>query len=427
MDRENFEELIRSKFEAQGTAPPSGVWAGISKSLNEQALAYFQSTQSKYRWLAVAAVLLAMFSFALHFGSSDQVEEPASYNALLPSSSDHFRFFEPQHSVQEPTANHQLWSNILFVKEGETDHQRAKPTFLVSEGEVRRPSETLDIQGLDAVPTMANVKTEVSPYYVAYFSSGTNESRNETGFWAGVEAGAGNFNPNFSGSEPLSANVDFDALASSLGRSDFVNPISSASESDMNDGTITSLGVDFGVRMGKKWTLESGVLYTSVNNTSIASINVVDIYTISGGEIVSIDGGENVAITGARETEIEESSEHSIDLDNNLRFTSIPLKAGYFLVDDKFSMRLNAGFAANYFIGNQVNDPTGRIQTTEQTNAYNTWSFDGLTGFELGYSLFDNFNITLEPNYRQSITPLSSSINNRSGFMVQTGLRYVIE
>ena len=79
------------------------------------------------------------------------------------------------------------------------------------------------------------------------------------------------------------------------------------------------------------------------------------------------------------------------------------------------------------FLASSLSDPLGQIQSSEQENIYNEWSFDGLTGFELGYSIFDNFNLTLEPNYRRSITPLSKNLSNRSGFMVQTGFRYTIK
>ena len=41
-------------------------------------------------------------------------------------------------------------------------------------------------------------------------------------------------------------------------------------------------------------------------------------------------------------------------------------------------------------------------------------------------AVFDNFNLTFEPNYRHSIIPISNSLNTRSGFMLQTGFRYMI-
>ena len=430
MDQESFERSIKSKFENNQVATPKSVWSGVNNSLNEEAIIGFKSSQNKFRWIAGAATFLAFFSFVLNFGyqNNDELSVSDNFNALLPSSPDHFRFPEPEVGIADRDDNKTTWSRILFIQ---PDKPNAKKNFneaMVQKKDTNTSFEIPKINRLTPFVDRVPVSTEIDPYYVAQHRyENKDKNKNEfsgTSFWAGVEAGAGNFNPDFSGSDPISTTIDFATIADNLGQNEFINPRSSASQNDMGDGIVTSVGIDFGLKMGRRWTLESGVQYASVDNRSSASLSIVDARTIRSNDIPAVP---SLAGETTRKTELEARFEHTVNLENNLRFTSIPLKAGYFLMDRKVSLRLNAGIAANYFLGSSLSDPTGQLLGSSQVNTYNDWSFDGLTGFELGYSIVNNVNLTMEPTYRQSITPLSSSLNTGSGFMIQTGVRYTIK
>ena len=95
-------------------------------------------------------------------------------------------------------------------------------------------------------------------------------------------------------------------------------------------------------------------------------------------------------------------------------------------MDRRMSLRLNVGLAANYFMSSQIQGESN-VLNGSINDSFNSWSFDGLGGVEIGYSVFDRFDITLEPNYRQSITPLTDTDATTSRFLVQTGLRYKIQ
>ncbi|MEO1256347.1 MAG: outer membrane beta-barrel protein, partial [Bacteroidota bacterium] len=223
-------------------------------------------------------------------------------------------------------------------------------------------------------------------------------------------------------------------LASAVGSGNFVNPTTNISP-EMNQAVSTSVALDFGVQINRKWTLESGVAYTSVDNTGVASINVLDVFTIDNtnfiaqGQQVGLDNGDVVAPSlSAREAtiEVERNYDHEVEINNRVQFASIPLKAGYFVVDKKFSLRLNAGLSANYLMEGNISDPTNQILNSDQLNLYNEWSFDGVGGMEFGYSIFERINFTLEPNYRHAITPISNTSSMPSRFVLQTGLRYTL-
>lgn len=431
MDQESFESAFKSQFKGKGVKPPRGVWSGISGSLNDQTIAGLQSSQVRYQWVAAAAVIVAIFSFAINvnFSNGNEVTNVGGedFNALLTYNSD-----GPDlgiTGVRDPFFNTYL-NNILFLRENKKIALKSGSMPALIENEIEPEfSELLVLNKMKPGINQAAVTTTFNPYYTIHSNTILTKKIVKSGssYWAGVEAGAGSFNPNFSGADPINGDVDFAALASNIGQSGFVNPTSTASQSGMDPGVVTSFGVDFGVKLGRKWTLESGVQYTNVQNQAFAALNVVDVYTIRSGNIFSSDGdlSSQLVSSAAGETEVEENFEHAVNLDHNMKFTSIPVKAGYYLKDERLSLRFNAGFSANYFLSSRLSDPTGQMLNSE-SNGYNEWSFDGLTGFELGYSIFENFNLTLEPNYRQSITPLSNSLSNRSGFMVQTGFRYII-
>jgi len=201
----------------------------------------------------------------------------------------------------------------------------------------------------------------------------------------------------------------------------------------MNEAIATTVGVDFGVKMGNKWTLESGLAYTAVENTGDATINVLDIYTIDNSEFTGdgtlAEAGINPGVS-AREASVEvrQNYDHTISLTNRVQFASIPVKAGYQLIDEKkFSFKLNAGVAANYMVDGSISDPSRQILNSTNLSLYNEWSFDGIGGVELGYTLFNKFDFTIAPNYRHSLTPISTTSSSPSRFLIQTGLRYTLK
>lgn len=434
MDQETFEDRIRNKFEGQTKKAPQGTWSNIENALNADLVAKYESQHAVYKWMAVAAVFVAVFFLSvLYFlfaGNETSSQEFQSYNALLSSDWSANNYFGNSFSsfnskdltfnkiTSNPSSASSDFIAVINENERETNHK---------EFQVRRKTPTLEL---------AVVSSEIYWYRAAgpgLYSKSSNGSV-EKKMWAGVEAGAGTFNSNLSGSNVLANSLNPSGIAAAIGTEGFVNPTTNISPS-MDEGLSTSIGIDFGMQLGRKWTLESGLAYTRMNNSGSASINVLDVFTIDSREL----GGENpasinqdpssVSPSGARETvvEVEENYDHEVELNNNVQLASIPLKAGYYVVDKKFSLRVNAGVAANYLINGNVSDPSKQVLNSDNLNLYNDWSFDGVGGLELGYSIFNNFDFTIEPNYRYAITPISNSSSNPTRFVLQTGLRYKLK
>lgn len=430
MGRGSFEDIVSKKFQGVEPEISDGVWGNIENSLNSDLVAKYQASKGWYRWLTAAAILIAISSFAIHYTGINNYKDSVSggtYNALL---SDGFKFKSNARENFNISSNAFNWRPIVVAQRTLSQNQKGDDSDL--ENIYLDDANQVAIVHLDKKsPTieLANEDHNVAVYH-SVLGRTTIRKQSKNKFWAGVEAGAGKYSPSFSGTNSITNSVASSNVASALGANDFVNPSTSATQNSMNEGVATSLGFDFGLKLGKKWTLESGLAYTNINNSSTASINVLDNFTTKDKANVGVGTQElkdTPIISGERTINETSSIQSEIDLNNNVQFASMPLKAGYYLLDSKFSLRLNAGFSANYLIENSLSDPSNEIVRSSQVGLYNDWSFDGIGGIEFGYTLFNKVDLTIEPNYRHSITPLSNSINTPSQFVIQTGFRYTLK
>ncbi|MEO9485343.1 MAG: hypothetical protein ABJG47_17930 [Ekhidna sp.] len=424
MGPEKFEDNIRKKFEGQTKHTPNGIWSHIDSELNAELVSVYASRHVVYKWVSVAAMAIVVLLLGIIYSPSftkQTSEEIASYNAFLAEDIDFDSYLTPK---------------LTGVKSMDLTFDKIIPNAKNEEVLIPEERPVFEIKGVNRrrpVLYAAVSSKDIHRYYQvgAGIVQHKGNIDSETKMWAGLEAGAGTFNSSFEGSGTVANSLNPGALASAIGSSNFVNPTTNISE-EMDQGVTTTIGVDFGVQLTKKWTLESGLAYTNMDNQGTASISVLDVYTIQNNDFITngggIDGGTSFGLA-SREAPIEvrENFDHEVELNNNVQIASIPLKAGYFVVNRKFSLRLNAGFSANYLVAGNISDPSKQILNSENLNFYNDWSFDGVGGLELGYSIFNKFDFTLEPNYRHSITPISDVVNSPSRFVIQTGFRYTLK
>lgn len=437
MDQGNFEDIVKRKLNGQEIPAPSSVWSGIGQTLDADLVVMHQARSARYLRLAVAAVFLMLISFGYILADQFTIESTDSseqaFNALtgetpfLSSENPTFSnsFSGPQmtfvYLADRQGSTAQRFSNRLEGN-SDTDDLGSKNTFVPFNAvEKKRP----DLR-MASISNNDIYRYRSGPTYAGVSKQDPSDARK---VWAGIEAGAGSFSGALNNSNGLSSSLNSSSLAAASGISEFVNP-SNTVNSSAGTGSTRSIGVDFGVGLGQKWTLESGLSLTDMQNSGVAAINVLDVYTVESRGINSGPSGLS-GDKGNRSTsnvvEVRESFDTEVQIDTRVQFASVPVKAGYFLIQRKFSLRLNAGVAANYLLDGNANDPTSQIFSGANNMMYNDWSFDGLSGLEFGISLLDRFDFTLEPNYRYAIRPVVETNAPTSQFMVQTGLRYRIQ
>jgi len=426
MGRGRFEEDLSQKFNRKSVKPPSKVWESIESDLNKGLLASYLTSNKRYKWAAVASIFIASLSFAYQFvdlgGFITNHQADGHYNALL--SYGYTSEVPPQQRWL--TRSPPIFRPII-VERGKPDTTNS---YLAAESE-----ESTDYQIKPEInflspkrykPKEIEFEEEIYPYLQApsYRPLSRVVKRERNTLWAGLEAGAGNFNAISSGS--LSSSVDAVSLASAVNNDGFINP-STEVNPNLNSGIATSIGLDFGMNLGKKWTLETGLSYTAVASNGDALINILDTYILGSYETLPSEEDGAVLPSSSRETEVivEENYDYSVEVTSSAQFTTVPLKAGYFLMDRRMSLRLSLGIAANYLLTSDLNGEDGIIQDADYS--LNKWSLDGLGGFEIGYAMSNSFDFVLEPNYFYALTPMNiGSGTNNSRFIVQTGLKYTL-
>ena len=252
-------------------------------------------------------------------------------------------------------------------------------------------------------------------------------------FWAGVNMAPGRFNPNFGGSSNDAANSPqaFDAAAAQ--ELNVVRDVQSSLNSAVNSGFVDnnadpglgySIGFNLGMQLSKRWLLQSGVNYANYNSSAQASVLAED-----------NNKSTPLYISNLTSEELQGSPlnfTNQFDINSSYEFASVPIKAGYMLVDRKFKLILNGGFSTDFFLNNTISDQNGQFDETTLSSGkdspFRRVYFNGLAGVEFGYSLGRNYTFSLEPNYRLSLnsfTKSSSLFESRPNlFSISLGLRY---
>ncbi|MEM7549765.1 MAG: porin family protein [Bacteroidota bacterium] len=247
-------------------------------------------------------------------------------------------------------------------------------------------------------------------------------------FWAGVDVGSGSYSPNssFSGNTSDVFFSDSESLAS-------LDPSVEGVRFDLNNtgltsgeessGSYYSAGINFGLNLTSRWSIQSGLAYA--NYGSGTSTN-----------LISEQGEEQVAIHFSNLTELDNSDEvlftENVNLDNRLEFVSVPLIAGYAVVNRKWKLIINAGLSSDFFVQNTlsgVNGLSDQSISSDDNTGFRDVVFRGITGLELNYPFAKNYSFTLQPNVRFSLNEATLSETNITSrpniFGVNLGVRYL--
>ena len=156
-----------------------------------------------------------------------------------------------------------------------------------------------------------------------------------------------------------------------------------------------------GTKLSEKWVLQGGVNYLT-QNSSYAATSVIGSPN-SGTFLPASTNG----LTGLADGEKEYAkvvSTAPYNVNNSLRFLSVPLQAGYLLVDKKVGFQLNAGVSTDLFLRNSKTAEGGSLQDINQGrddgSPYRAVNFSGLMGVELSYRIAERYRVALNPGLR---------------------------
>ena len=223
--------------------------------------------------------------------------------------------------------------------------------------------------------------------------------------WAGLNVGSGIFDPNFENGSNYQPSTS-PALSKTYANAR-ESPQAATFAESTSAGVSYSLGLNFGMRLNEKWVLQSGVQYAYKNASTNSTTYLRSNY----------DEGIRPSLTNDVNAETMNFSNASFrqeyDFLNSFEFATIPVKAGYLLIDRKVGLMLTAGVGADIFLSNTISENNDRLDDVKMTGGkespFRDVNFNGLFGAELFYQISRQYHLTLEPSYSIALSPLTKS------------------
>lgn len=238
--------------------------------------------------------------------------------------------------------------------------------------------------------------------------------------WTSVGVAAGSFNPVVTKtSTPLAAAA-----------SNFAS--TNASKEMQAKGSTYSVGVNMGTRLSERWVLQGGVNYLTQASD----------YTQSG--LMPGDPSNNNMLKApynfyqdafmSSESDIRQAVVDTppYNVNNSVRYLSVPMQAGYMLVNRDFGLQLNAGVSTDLLLQNNISTSAvvdgQAVDADFEGSAYRQVNLSGLMGTEVSYRFGRRYRIALNPGMRYPFTNIYKSDDFRAtrlSFDVGLRFRYI--
>ncbi|MBX2954701.1 MAG: hypothetical protein KF846_01000 [Cyclobacteriaceae bacterium] len=454
MEKGNFEKAWKDAFDGAEVTPSNSVWTNVELELEKSAGGKMKQRLLFYKVLAAASLV-----FAMGIGGAYYVSVQADYNqttgslSVNPDASIKSEINDTQTQIEQHIDNNQeqkASENDRVVNSGNNTSSSLNTLRLqdrnltsvdkgfsasrnqVEEGETINTSLTGTMpthdQGLIVsreedfynrvtdrfvnrpLPPLANTSkpkliitepyTEPDPGMVLLAKlkdeeekyAAMDKRKSTENIWTSIGVGAGSFNPNTTSSVSVNNNL-------SSGNNQ--NPTANAGPSA---GSSYSMGLQIGGRIADRFMLLGGLSYLTQNAS----------YTST---VVSMESANRAAsLNDFSNTQSASYASTPYGVNSNLQFVSLPVQAGYLIIDKDFSIQLNGGVSTDFFIVNTLTpDVSGISKITQSAGAdspYRTINFSGLAGTEFSYRFSDHYRIAINPGMRYALNSIYKSDSN---------------
>ena len=221
--------------------------------------------------------------------------------------------------------------------------------------------------------------------------------------WTSVGFAAGSFNTmQASTSRPPSASNYTLAMAAPI-----------VDQEAKATGYSYSMGVNVGTRLSDRWVLQGGVNYLTHASEYIANNIVMDDPGNYQQQKFRVASTHELMTADAQDlsSKLVYSAPYSVN--NSMRYLSIPMQAGYLLVNKTFGLQLNAGVATDLFLQNTISAKSDQIAKTSQPGGsdspYRAVNLSGLFGTEVSYRFGERYRVSLNPGLRYPFNTIYKS------------------
>lgn len=215
-------------------------------------------------------------------------------------------------------------------------------------------------------------------------------------------------------------------------------------------------GISVEVKKGKRWSLQSGVYYSGINQSAgnrYTSNSKTNMDAISGSNYfntaINVDASNNTMSMNSRAGVIElnkvpsglvlgtsledKSLANSVivsptSFQQDFDYIEIPLYLRYTLIDTRFDVVMLGGFSSNLLVGNQiwVEDSSGK-SLVGKTKDMEPMNYSGTVGVGFKYGISKHISVNVEPRLKYYLNSLNSNeaVSYKPyTFGVFTGLSY---
>jgi hypothetical protein len=453
MEKEKFSEDWKEAFEDAGVSPSESVWSSIDIKLESEKM---KRRVVYYQRLAAASVLFAILLgvWGVQYFSKDKKslastekintkgnleksststptsknDAPAgNENKSMEGSIKKLNSYNNENQITEDFPN---TKSILSESEAtaytKQSNQISKDQWIaqLKENSIE-PTDNLFSQlssflspqlGSNELP-LEKKKRELKQMLFESLAELPNSSKNEKtrseGIWLALGGGAGSYNPG-TGSGQTATNT----LTSS-------NAYQNLQSKSASTGSAYSMGITVGKKIADRWVMQTGINYM---NQTLAYTSNFATYTASNETKPSLteyaDRSSSLAIPQPYVVT------QLYKINSSMEFVSIPLQAGYLLLDRKFGIQLNAGVATDFFLRNTLQDQSGQSSKYSKGSGddspYRAINWAGLASTELSYKIAKQYRISLMPGMRYSFQPSlkSPTSGTVSPFVIDLGFRF---
>lgn len=458
-----FEQAWKDAFDGKEMSPSPGLWQNLDRHLANQESKKYRKGIFIYKWVAAASIAIALAVSSIYFystftgrapqagkvetenkgtaGSKTGTRQPGDQPVVAAtqpiasgkqpggSAKDNTNPKAHNPAGQDDRGHNQAITQLSDVKE---TGSHAFRNFAVTEDRDGKNNHSEHVsllagKGAERQPTEPQVDHLTIQKVINYgddpFMKKEDYTVYEENLWAGINVSSGYFDPNFEsgGADAMLTANEFLASSSMLADNNSVGPGSVAQ--DNSGGQSFAFGFSVGKRIAKKWVLQSGINY--LNYSSDGSTNAFyeldDNTRTPASNLFSFSNAESLNLASS-----------VINFDNQFEFLSIPVKAGYVLLDKKVSVVLSAGVGTDFFLENSVSPDADGLEEFNvkpgEDAPYRSVYFNGLMGTQLRYRFSKHYSFTFEPSYSIAINSFSKSDNDLNSFpnvfRIGVGLKY---
>nr|MCU0359010.1 PorT family protein [Cyclobacteriaceae bacterium] len=408
--------------------PSEKVWSGVELSLEKASGTSMRRRLVYYQWMAAASVIFSLGIASLYFldrkesaplsvtatqartdenksaaennttiNLSADVVQQATHANRLPSGIDTRNDSPSGTSGKDqfrPLSTHSVLAEIRHDQVQETRHEN-RLEGRSGDALKRVSGEPLHNRPLPALQFNHN-KSTADPGMVLlaqlrdeekkYIDADRNSKHTDERLWTSFGFGAGTFNPNAPSTVTYSQPVFLNNSGSTSGYTS-TNPATA--------GASYSFGLQVGGNISNRIVLLSGISY--LNQNASYTSNLATTYA----------SAKRAMLNDQAFIDLNTIPTSPYSVSSTLQYVSIPMQAGYMIVNRRFGWQLNGGVATDFFMQNTLTPDNDQIDAYSQgpgsESPYRPVTFSGLAGTEISYRLADRYRIAINPGVRYAL------------------------